>query len=118
MEFSRQPVWKDPGTTSTRVPVAGRTASPSTARTINDRLALQLLKDGGPLTAGQLKTLTGLSRPTIADLVERLRAAGLVAVVGESGAERRGPTSPACRRCVRGYAPGRWAAAGCCAVRC
>ncbi|MBI0318812.1 ROK family transcriptional regulator, partial [Streptomyces javensis] len=79
--------------TSTSVSVAGRTASPSTARAINDRLALHLLKDKGPLTAGELKSLTGLSRPTIADLVERLRQTGLVAVVGESGAERRGPNA-------------------------
>ncbi|MEU7367395.1 ROK family transcriptional regulator [Streptomyces hygroscopicus] len=79
--------------TSTSVSVTGRTASPSTARVINDRLALHLLKDKGPLTAGQLKSLTGLSRPTIADLVERLRRTGLVAVVGEAGAERRGPNA-------------------------
>lgn len=79
--------------TSTRVSLAGRIASPSTARAINDRLALHLLKDEGPLTAGQLKSMTGLSRPTIADLVERLRGAGLIAVVGEAGAERRGPNA-------------------------
>nr|WSW70398.1 ROK family transcriptional regulator [Streptomyces sp. NBC_00995] len=68
-------------------------ASPSTARAINDRLALRLLQQDGPLTATQLKTLTGLSRPTVADLVERLQGAGLVAVVGEAGAERRGPNA-------------------------
>ncbi|MGW2818366.1 ROK family transcriptional regulator [Streptomyces sp. NPDC001415] len=68
-------------------------ASPSTARAINDRLALRLLQDEGPLTAGRLKTLTGLSRPTVADLVERLQDSGLVHVVGESGAERRGPNA-------------------------
>ncbi|MCT9092033.1 ROK family transcriptional regulator [Streptomyces sp. ASQP_92] len=68
-------------------------ASPSTARAINDRLALRLLQDEGPLTAGQLKHLTGLSRPTVADLVERLQGSGLVHVVGESGAERRGPNA-------------------------
>ncbi|MFE2386580.1 ROK family protein [Streptomyces misionensis] len=68
-------------------------ASPSTARAINDRLALGLLQERGPLTAGQLKQLTGLSRPTVADLVERLTAAGLVRVVGESGAARRGPNA-------------------------
>ena len=39
-------------------------ASPRTARAINDRLALRLLQQEGPLTAGQLKQLTGLSRPT------------------------------------------------------
>ncbi|MGW1092051.1 ROK family transcriptional regulator [Streptomyces sp. NPDC002596] len=68
-------------------------ASPSTARAINDRLALRLLQQDGPLTATQLKTLTGLSRPTVADLVERLQGAGLVRVVGESGAARRGPNA-------------------------
>ncbi|MET8411205.1 ROK family transcriptional regulator [Streptomyces sp. NPDC005195] len=68
-------------------------ASPSTARAINDRLALRLLQQEGPLTAGQLKQLTGLSRPTVADLVERLTAAGLISVVGESGEQRRGPNA-------------------------
>ncbi|MEU1122335.1 ROK family transcriptional regulator [Streptomyces sp. NPDC005899] len=68
-------------------------ASPSTARAINDRLALRLLQQDGPLTATQLKTLTGLSRPTVADLVERLQEAGLVRVVGESGTQRRGPNA-------------------------
>ncbi|WP_369221729.1 ROK family transcriptional regulator [Streptomyces sp. R39] len=68
-------------------------ASPSTARAINDRLALTLLQAEGPLTAGQLKQLTGLSRPTVADLVERLTASGLITVVGESGEQRRGPNA-------------------------
>ncbi|MDX3802742.1 ROK family transcriptional regulator [Streptomyces sp. AK04-3B] len=68
-------------------------ATPSTARAINDRLALRLLQHEGPLTAGQLKQLTGLSRPTVADLVERLAAAGLIHVVGEAGEQRRGPNA-------------------------
>ncbi|MGW1539604.1 ROK family transcriptional regulator [Streptomyces sp. NPDC002309] len=68
-------------------------ASPSTARAINDRLALRLLQQEGPLTAGQLKQLTGLSRPTVADLVERLSAAGLIEVAGEAGELRRGPNA-------------------------
>jgi predicted NBD/HSP70 family sugar kinase len=68
-------------------------ASPSTARAINDRLALRLLQQEGPLTAGQLKQLTGLSRPSVADLVERLTGAGLITVVGEAGEQRRGPNA-------------------------
>ncbi|MEU2560526.1 ROK family transcriptional regulator [Streptomyces longispororuber] len=68
-------------------------ASPSTARAINDRLALRLLQREGPLTAGRLKELTGLSRPSVADLVERLRDAGLITVVGEAGERRRGPNA-------------------------
>ncbi|MGQ4513498.1 ROK family protein [Streptomyces sp. DW26H14] len=68
-------------------------ASPSTARAINDRMALEHLQRQGPLTAAQLKQLTGLSRPTVADLVERLQSSGLVHVVGESGGDRRGPNA-------------------------
>ncbi|MFJ8039404.1 ROK family transcriptional regulator [Kitasatospora sp. NPDC096147] len=70
-----------------------RTATPSTARAINDRLALDLLLAQGPLTATELRGLTGLSRPTVADLLERLQRAGLVTVVGESGEQRRGPNA-------------------------
>ncbi|MFE2869140.1 ROK family protein [Embleya sp. NPDC059259] len=70
-----------------------RTATPSTARAINDRLALDLLIEHGPLTASQLKTLTGLSRPTVADLVERLGGAGLIHLVGEAGERQRGPNA-------------------------
>ncbi|MFJ7242556.1 ROK family transcriptional regulator [Streptomyces olivaceus] len=68
-------------------------ASSSTARAINDRLALHLLQQEGPLTAGRLKALTGLSRPTVADLVERLTVSGLIRVTGESGEQRRGPNA-------------------------
>ncbi|MCF3185323.1 ROK family transcriptional regulator, partial [Streptomyces polychromogenes] len=60
---------------------------------MNDRLALELLQAEGALTATQLKQLTGLSRPSVADLLERLCAAGLVEVVGESGEQRRGPNA-------------------------
>ncbi|MGW6876469.1 ROK family transcriptional regulator [Streptomyces xanthophaeus] len=77
----------------TATTVAPTPASPSTARAINDRLALRLLQESGPLTATQLKTMTGLSRPSVADLVERLAGAGLIEVVGESGEQRRGPNA-------------------------
>ncbi|MEV4612521.1 ROK family transcriptional regulator [Kitasatospora sp. NPDC049258] len=70
-----------------------RTATPSTARAINDRLALDLLLERGPLTASELRSLTGLSRPTVADLLERLQRAGLVAPAGESAQLRRGPNA-------------------------
>ncbi|TDD38913.1 ROK family transcriptional regulator [Actinomadura sp. KC06] len=63
------------------------------ARAINDRLALDLLLERGPLTAPQLRALTGLSRPTVSDLIERLRAGGLIEVAGEAGADRRGPNA-------------------------
>ncbi|MFC8451999.1 ROK family transcriptional regulator [Kitasatospora sp. NPDC057223] len=70
-----------------------RTATPSTARAINDRLALNLLLDQGPLTATELRELTGLSRPTVSDLLERLQRSGLVVQSGERGEQRRGPNA-------------------------
>ncbi|NJP69208.1 ROK family transcriptional regulator, partial [Streptomyces spiramenti] len=70
-----------------------RTATPRTARAINDRIALDLLVEHGPLTATQLRDATGLSRPSVADLVGRLQDDGLVAVVGEAGTARRGPNA-------------------------
>ncbi|MFE3451611.1 ROK family transcriptional regulator [Nonomuraea sp. NPDC059194] len=68
-----------------------KTATPAMARAINDRLALDLLLERGPLTAPQLRTLTGLSRPTVSDLIERLVDGGLIEVTGECGEDRRGP---------------------------
>jgi predicted NBD/HSP70 family sugar kinase len=70
-----------------------RTATPATARAINDRLALDLLLRRGALTAAELRSLTGLSRPTISELLARLQEAGLVAMAGESNAVRRGPNA-------------------------
>ncbi|MFG2000282.1 ROK family transcriptional regulator [Spirillospora sp. NPDC048911] len=70
-----------------------KTATPAMARAINDRLALDLLLAEGPLTAPQLRTLTGLSRPTVSDLLERLQADGLIQVTGEYGEDRRGPNA-------------------------
>jgi predicted NBD/HSP70 family sugar kinase len=68
-------------------------ATPSSARAINDRAALDFLLARGPLTAAQLKSLTGLSRPTTSDLLARLVASGLVEAAGESDAVQRGPNA-------------------------
>ncbi|GGT31639.1 transcriptional regulator [Nonomuraea spiralis] len=70
-----------------------KTATPSMARAINDRLALDLLLEHGPLTAPQLRELTGLSRPTVSDLIERLKGGGLIEEAGECGEDRRGPNA-------------------------
>ncbi|MEN3357070.1 MAG: hypothetical protein V7637_1052, partial [Mycobacteriales bacterium] len=72
---------------------AVRPATPATARAINDRQAVELLLTRGPLTAAELKTLTGLSRPTVSELLTRLQAAGLVAAAGEADVVRRGPNA-------------------------
>jgi predicted NBD/HSP70 family sugar kinase len=70
-----------------------RPASSRTARLINDRVAYDLLLEHGPLTRGQLRELTGLSGPTVSELVQRLENSGVIASAGEAGAERRGPNA-------------------------
>jgi predicted NBD/HSP70 family sugar kinase len=72
---------------STRLP-----GTPRLLRAINDRSALELLLDQGPLTRAQLGELTGLSKVTASQLVERLEERGLVARVGEQ-AGGRGPNA-------------------------
>jgi predicted NBD/HSP70 family sugar kinase len=64
--------------------------TPSLLRAINDRAALELLLERGPLSRTQLGTLTGLSKPTASQLLARLESAGLVVPVGTT-AGRPGP---------------------------
>ncbi|WP_433355206.1 ROK family transcriptional regulator [Microtetraspora malaysiensis] len=56
--------------------------TPSLLRAINDRAALMVLLDRGPLTRPELGTLTGLSKPTASQLLARLQEAGLVVLDG------------------------------------
>ncbi|GAA5182282.1 ROK family transcriptional regulator [Rugosimonospora acidiphila] len=72
---------------STRLP-----GTPRLLRAINDRAALELLLERGPLTRAQLGELTGLSKVTASQLVERLEERGLVGRVGEQ-AGGRGPNA-------------------------
>ncbi|MFD8703987.1 ROK family protein [Kitasatospora sp. NPDC059648] len=62
-----------------KAPLAG---TPSLLRAINDRAALDLLLENGPLSRTQIGALTGLSKPTASQLLSRLEAAGLVLPVG------------------------------------
>jgi predicted NBD/HSP70 family sugar kinase len=66
--------------------------TPRLLRALNDRAALELLLSRGPLTRAQLGELTGLSKVTASQLVERLEERGLVARVGEQ-AGGRGPNA-------------------------
>jgi predicted NBD/HSP70 family sugar kinase len=66
--------------------------TPRLLRALNDRAALDLLISRGPLTRAQLGELTGLSKVTASQLVERLEERGLVARVGEQ-AGGRGPNA-------------------------
>jgi len=66
--------------------------TPRLLRAINDRAALSLLLEHGPLSRVQLGALTGLSKPTASQLLSRLEDAGLVVQVGTS-AGGRGPNA-------------------------
>jgi predicted NBD/HSP70 family sugar kinase len=69
-----------------------RPGTPRLLRALNDRAALELLLEQGPLTRTRLGELTGLSKVTASQLVERLEQRGLVTRVGEV-AGSRGPNS-------------------------
>lgn len=61
-----------------------RPATPSLLRALNDRAALDLLLTHGALSRSQVGRLTGLSKPTASQLLDRLERAGLVESVGTS----------------------------------
>ena len=66
--------------------------TPTLLRALNDRAALELLLKEGPLTRTRLGELTGLSKVTASQLVERLESKGLVTRVGVQGGGR-GPNA-------------------------
>ncbi|KJY44907.1 MULTISPECIES: ROK family transcriptional regulator [unclassified Streptomyces] len=66
--------------------------TPSLLRAMNDRAALDLLLEHGPLSRTRIGRLTGLSKPTASQLLARLEAAGLVVATGTAGG-RPGPNA-------------------------
>ncbi|MEZ0107824.1 putative NBD/HSP70 family sugar kinase [Catenulispora sp. EB89] len=56
--------------------------TPRLLRSINDRSALELLLEHGPLTRTRIGALTGLSKPTASQLVDRLLTADLIVPAG------------------------------------
>src|SRR4029453_5734067 len=72
--------------------------TPLLLRAINDRAALELLLDQGPLTRARLGELTGLSKVTASQLVERLERRQLIKKIGK---ENRGG-GPHARPCPPG----------------
>ena len=70
-------------------PVRG---TPAWLRETNDRTTLALLLEHGVLTRTRIGELSGLSKPTAAQMVARLENAGLIHVVGEISAGR-GPNA-------------------------
>ncbi|MFN8192667.1 MAG: ROK family transcriptional regulator [Nocardioidaceae bacterium] len=61
-----------------------KAGTPRLLRGINDRAALDLLLEHGPLTRVRIGELTGLSKPTASQLLARLEAAGLVVTSGST----------------------------------
>ncbi|MFF3246534.1 ROK family protein [Streptomyces sp. NPDC002870] len=59
---------------------------------MNDRAALDLLLEHGPLSRTKIGKLTGLSKPTASQLLARLEAAGLVVATGTTEG-RPGPNA-------------------------
>ncbi|MFF7375992.1 ROK family protein [Streptomyces massasporeus] len=75
--------------------MAGTTGTPGTPRVLramNDRAALDLLLEHGPLSRTRIGKLTGLSKPTASQLLARLEAAGLVLATGTTEG-RPGPSA-------------------------
>ncbi len=71
--------------------------TPRVLRAMNDRAALDLLLEHGPLSRTRLGKLTGLSKPTASQLLARLEAAGLVKATG-TGTDGTGPDTPGAGR--------------------
>ncbi|MFJ8361683.1 ROK family protein [Streptomyces sp. NPDC093984] len=71
---------------------AGTPGTPRVLRAMNDRAALDLLLEHGPLSRTRIGKLTGLSKPTASQLLARLEAAGLVLMTGTSEG-RPGPSA-------------------------
>ncbi|MFJ6944691.1 ROK family transcriptional regulator [Streptomyces wuyuanensis] len=73
--------------------MAGTTpGTPRVLRAMNDRAALDLLLEHGPLSRTRIGKLTGLSKPTASQLLARLEAAGLVVATGTTEG-RPGPNA-------------------------
>ncbi|MCX5397042.1 ROK family transcriptional regulator [Streptomyces sp. NBC_00102] len=73
-------------------PGTGTPGTPRLLRAMNDRAALDLLLEHGPLSRTRIGKLTGLSKPTASQLLARLEAAGLVRVTGTTEG-RPGPNA-------------------------
>ncbi|MCP3817768.1 ROK family transcriptional regulator [Streptomyces sp. A3M-1-3] len=72
--------------------MAGTRGTPRVLRAMNDRAALDLLLEHGPLSRTKIGKLTGLSKPTASQLLARLEAAGLVVATGTTEG-RPGPNA-------------------------
>ncbi len=66
--------------------------TPTWLRAHNDRTAFRLLLEHGPLSRSRLGQLSGLSKPTAGQMIQRLERVGLIEAVGETS-KSRGPNA-------------------------
>ena len=72
---------------------AGTPGTPRVLRAMNDRAALDLLLEHGPLSRTRIGKLTGLSKPTASQLLARLESPGRLAPPRPTPGRRR-PHAP------------------------
>lgn len=95
MDFARRSLGSWAAERQVSNPMAGTAGTPGTPRVLramNDRAALDLLLEHGPLSRTRIGKLTGLSKPTASQLLARLEAAGLVLATGTTEG-RPGPNA-------------------------
>lgn len=76
------------GAMSEMPPPGKSSGTPEWLRTVNDRVALRLLVEHGPLSRSQIRTLSGVSKPTASQMVLRLEQAGMISPVGMTSGPR------------------------------
>jgi predicted NBD/HSP70 family sugar kinase len=72
--------------------VTGIPGRPNVLRAMNDRIVVEMMLERGPLSRSQVVQLSGLSKPTAAEILSRLVADGLVTQRGTSSG-LRGPSA-------------------------
>lgn len=87
---------------------SGPSGAPGVLRRLNRNHVLRVVRAEGPVSRGCIASLTGLSRPTVNDVVAELMAAGLVAdTIDTSAPKRPGPRAHLVRfRADTGYVLG------------
>lgn len=67
------------------------TSAPNLMRTVNDSTVFSLLADSGPLSRARIAELTGISKPTVLDIVDRLSRLKMIEIVGQRQDSTPGP---------------------------
>jgi predicted NBD/HSP70 family sugar kinase len=78
---------------------SNRNGSPTLMRQINAARVLQEIREAGPVSRANLVRATGLSAPTVTNVVEYLRNAGLLRIA-EAGSPTRRPRAPLYEFCA------------------